>query len=121
MTLAISFFEWNEESGENNYCGMPEAPGSELFGFETWRRKVWGSDSLIEVGSKFLTQLRDDDLYVNFEELDLFQAELLVIFERAEDLSSKLELHIEDLTFRIKNCMSAVDKAKKDRLGICIS
>ena len=121
MTLTISFFEPSIGDINNAYRGMPEKLGSELFGFESWRRTVWGNDELKKIKVTFLNQLKNQDLYIYPKDIELFKTELELVLSKTTELAVKLGVYEEDIQFRIKNAINACMHANNKGYGLCIS
>ena len=64
--------------GGMELLGVPEG-SSDLAGFESWRRIVWGSDRVRAFGAEFLPLLATGDLYIEPGEVERFQRECAVL------------------------------------------
>jgi len=117
MTLSISYFEEDKKSNQLEYLGMPEKPGSELFGFESWRTNVWGKIS----NTKYLSKLATTDIYIFTNELEGFEKELLIALSKTLGYSKEFNIDKEDLEYRLNNAISAARYAKDKGWGLCIS
>jgi hypothetical protein len=66
------------------------ANSSDLAGFESWRRSVWGSDRVRALGAEFFPVLATQDLYVEPDGVERFQRECAL-------LRANLEVVAEDV------------------------
>lgn len=62
MSLLVHTFIRNADGGWDILEGPPG--GRDLAGGERWRSAVWGSESALALGARFLPRLASGDLYV---------------------------------------------------------
>ena len=99
----------------------PNEPCNDLFGFENWRHKVWGSPSLKNLGCEKLISLRSQDIYAEGEDLLVLQREIESIKDNIDRLSKELNVRTESFEFRLANVLEAIRIALKfPNGGVCI-
>lgn len=86
---------------------------SDSFGLESWRRRVWGAQALVEIGCELLPALRKTDIYIEGEELLQLERELKDVLRRLEELAPLLKVDANSLYYRIQNAFEAIRIAKQ--------
>ena len=85
MTLTLSLHWYGEQP-------RPDYDGDVAFGFEDYRKTVWGSDALRDVGASIIPALATQDgVYVLPENLDALVREAHAIRDNADAVGSRLE------------------------------
>jgi hypothetical protein len=126
VSLSVNLFFKDPESGkiqieEPGYApGLKASPG--LGGFESWRTELRGSEWAEKNGARFLTQLRDSDLYVENDQLAEFSRECHFFIDHCEDLCAATgrSAHGETVKDRLINYLNAIDQARAKGCGVLI-
>jgi hypothetical protein len=97
----------------------PAYPRNDMAGFEIWRKDVWGSDVIRDLGLTLIPTLAQYDIYADGPEVDQLEAELGTMVHRIKEIADKLGIEEDTLLFRIDNMREAVRLARrvKDGLG----
>ncbi len=85
MSLMVNAYLRDKNSGQILKSFFPEEAGAYMAGLENYRTDVWGTDAARKRGAKFLPTLAENDLYIDNEELDAFEAEC---YELLNDLTA---------------------------------
>ncbi len=120
MTLIVTTFQRNPETGEYLGDPYPEEPGADLAGTEIWRYEVWGSYAAIRRGAKFLPQLTENDLYIENEDLDGFRKECNMFLEDIEGFANEIQAVPETIVHRLNNFIKAIERANREYGGVHI-
>lgn len=100
---------------------VPE-PHNNLFGFESYREKLWGNDFINELGCKMLYSLGSTNIYAYDEDLDKLRSEFLILLDNLDGI----QLHIYDfrdfIEFAAGNALEMIKVAlhEKDKVGVWI-
>ena len=95
--------------------------GSDLAGFESWRKTVYGSDAVISRGATFLPQLAVTDLMIDGDELTAFESELETLVGDLQNICHDLHQDFETLGFRLHNILNATKTAIKEGKAVWVS
>ncbi|MGW7255929.1 hypothetical protein [Streptomyces sp. NPDC054834] len=79
-------------------------------GFESWRRKVWGSDVARPLGARYLPLLDGDRMEVPTAQLPLFLEEIALLRARMDVICAAVELRPSHIVSRLDN-IGAADPA----------
>ncbi|MGK0308810.1 MAG: hypothetical protein ACI8RP_001776 [Urechidicola sp.] len=114
MSLIISFIpEFKEKE-----------PNAGLFGFENWRKTLWGSYIIQELGCEIIASLKTTDIFAINEDLSKLKIELIRIRQNISNISKSLQIiDSEDILFRIENALEFISIAENtdEIYGISIS
>lgn len=110
MSMLVTVYGFDENGQE--FCVELER-GKELAGFESSRNKLYGSDLAESLGLTLLPQLKKNDLWIPFEQLDDLKGELELILENVADFSKVSGYDQEYIEARVGNILDAIDLAKK--------
>lgn len=93
-----------------------------LFGVESWRKRVWGHPIVHVFGCPILYSLKDGDVYVYDEDIPSLKAELDILLENLGQLSAETSMDEESLEFRIKNAIEfiRVVMPHRDKAGVAL-
>lgn len=93
-----------------------------LFGVESWRKRVWGHDIVSIFDCPILYSLKDGDVYVYDEDIPALKSELETLLENLEHISAETSMDEESLEFRINNALEAIRVVMphRDRAGIVL-
>lgn len=101
---------------------------SDLAGFESWRRTVWGSDAVRSLGAEFLPRLkRESEVRIAphevpgfMDEVTLLQNNLELIATRQEDAGKSFVQNVYEIESRLNNIHAAAQRALLVRGGVVI-
>lgn len=102
------------------------APGASLAGFESFRTKVWGSDGMRALGSRYFPMLAGENLVVVPEEVEDFLRECITVGANLEkivphdDPGHSHEWFVETVSVRLANIRAAAERALKVGGGVLI-
>lgn len=101
---------------------MVAPPHNNLFGVESWRKRVWGHPIVQVFNCSILYSLKDGEVYVYDEDIPALKAELDILLENLGQLSAETAMDEESLEFRIKNALEAicVVMPHRDKAGIAL-
>lgn len=101
---------------------MIAPPHNNLFGVESWRKRVWGHTIVQVFGCPILYSLKDDDVYIYDGDIPALKAELDILLENLGQLSAETSMDEESLEFRIKNALEAIRVVMphRDQAGIAL-
>lgn len=127
MTLSVGVFTADENGKMLEVFDVPEG-SSNLAGFESWRRTVWGSEAVRSLGAQFFPQLAKDDLYVYpdqvqgfIEECALLRSNLSLISRGSAASALDRELDQEEVvSWRLANIEDAAARALAVGAGVVI-
>lgn len=88
MSLSVDVFVVGDD-GKWDVLDVPEGC-SDLAGFESWRRTVWGSEAVRSLGARFFPVLASEDI------LEIWPGELSAFVEECALLRSNLGLISRD-------------------------
>ncbi|WP_030021468.1 hypothetical protein [Streptomyces monomycini] len=130
MSLSVDVFMVGAD-GKRDVLDVP--PGaSDLAGFESWRRTVWGSPAVRSLGARFLPRLLDDDCRVQPQEVAEFTEECLLLRDHLETVaravleaegsapSTTYEALLLGLGQRLDNIIDAARRAREAGGGVII-
>jgi hypothetical protein len=120
MSLIVGTFRRDPDTGRVHHDDDPELNGQDLAGFESWRKKVWGSEAARRRGATFLPQLASGDLFVDRPELPLFAEECRRLLDDVVAFGAEVGANPDDLAFRLKNFLRAVNRAAPKVGGVVI-
>lgn len=111
MSLTISFLS-NKKIEEPN-------PG--IFGFESFRKTLWGSECIVNLDCVLITSLKNTDIYVKEKrDLETLKSELLLIESNVERIAKETNIPIKDILIRTTNALEFVEIARQKNAGIFI-
>jgi hypothetical protein len=83
VSLTISI--WNSEG-----TPVDELVGDVSFGFERFRSELWGTEAVRDCGALLIPLLADQDLYVDYRQLDVLEADAHRLKEAAPAIADRL-------------------------------
>lgn len=83
-----------------------EAPNNGLFGFEIWRKTLWGHAIISELGCQLIPTLATNDIYAVEENLNKLHSELLLLKNNVFIIAKHTSIEPEDIAFRIENALA---------------
>lgn len=119
MTLVVDLFD--PSSDPYSYLNAIEYDAA---GFESYRTNLWGSQSLIRRGARYFPKLKDGDLFVYPEELDLLANECQMIYADSVAIAQEIwcnKAQSARIQIYMERFLSAIDLAKQRNAGVCIS
>ncbi|AIQ57841.1 hypothetical protein [Paenibacillus borealis] len=123
MSLIVSIIKKNNIIVDTELleAQVPE-PHNNLFGFESYREKLWGMDTINELGCELIFSLKGTNIYAFDEDLDKLRSEFLILLDNLD----VIQLHIGDyrdfIEFAAGNALEMIKIAltEKDKVGIAI-
>jgi hypothetical protein len=119
MTLAVFSF-WNDPETGERQSFMDSAEGRCMAGVEQARWDLWGSEAVRRRGATFLPRLAKGDLWVDNEELDAFETEVVALMTDLAGLHGELNYRIDSLAHYLDNFLRAIEHARSKGGGVCI-
>ncbi len=119
MTLIVDLFD--PVAGGYSYLNAIECDAA---GFESYRKELWGSQSLVKRGARFFPQLNDTDLFVYPADLSAFAAECRMIESESEAIAKELWGRTSDganIRDYMKRFVDAITLAEQRGAGVCIT
>jgi hypothetical protein len=124
MSLLVDVFATRED-GEMCLRDVPDGC-SDMAGFESWRRTVWGSETLRSLGARFFPELADGDLIVTPDQVAVFLAECGLIRRNLETVAprrvpgSQDEGYVRQVSERLANIEGAAERAMCSGGGVIV-
>ncbi|MEV6775261.1 hypothetical protein [Streptomyces syringium] len=118
MSLSVHTFVYDAD-GRHNFLEDPEH-GGELAGFESARTRLWGSEAIRALGSRFFPCLDGGDLCVERDEIDEFLAECEVVRPHLDHLARQGGYNAGYVAQRFDNIVAAALRAKAESGGIVV-
>lgn len=114
MSLQLSYITNEEHALPLSNAG--------LFGPESWRHSVWGSEAVRELGCVLLPSLKKENIHATGEELKILQQELLLINTSLISVANQTNADEQSLAARIAFALEMVEQAllSDDILGVAI-
>lgn len=118
MSLTISFI-YLSESFNNSDIQLE----SDLFGFEICRKELWGNQKSNDLGCLIIPKLKEFDLFIIKDELQMIYEDCQIILENINEISLVTNYSEEFIEFRINNLLKFIEIAlkNKENLGLNIS
>ncbi|MEV5596736.1 hypothetical protein [Streptomyces sp. NPDC052496] len=130
MSLSVDVFVIRADGGRD-WLDVP--PGtSDLAGFESWRRTVWGSPVVRSLGARFLPRPADSDCDVQPHEVGEFAEECLLLRAHLETIVRAVqgadgsapprtyEALLQVLGQRLDNIVDAARRAREAGGGVIV-
>lgn len=111
----------DNQSGRYIEEELPTKSGEELAGFEHWRTDVWGSLVVRNLGAKFLPQLSHSNLWIENKDLEKFKNEIIMLIENVNLIAEKVKCESDSIKHRLVNFLKAIERARPNIGGVCIS
>lgn len=120
MGLMVFFISKDEIIDTDELEKEIPQPHNLLFGFEVYRKTLWGNEIMRELDCHMIYSLKDKDIYAFDENLQELKRELNVILDnihRFDDIPT-VDEYVE---FRVKNALEAIKVAERyNNFGIWI-
>ncbi len=120
MALIVDLFD--PVAGPYSYLNAIECDAA---GFESYRKELWGSQSLVKRGARFFPQLNSADLFVYPADLSAFAEECRMIESESETIANEIWGPNSDGAANIRDYMrrftDAIKLAEQRAAGVCIS
>lgn len=107
-----------DENGE--YAEIELGQGKDLAGGERLRFVLYGSELAENLGLKLLPQLKNHDLYVEPDNLNELENEIITILNNVEKFAKNADSPQEYVETRVQNILNAIQTAKKEKGVIVI-
>ncbi len=124
MSLLVDVFVVGDD-GEVNLLDVPDGC-SDMAGFESWRREVWGSAVVRSLGARFFPELAVGDLTVAPDQLSDFLVECALIRSNLETVTPRRdpalrdEGYIRTVSARLANIEAAAGRARGCGGGVIV-
>ncbi|MFF0295982.1 hypothetical protein ACFYST_20915 [Kitasatospora sp. NPDC004614] len=118
MSLLVHTFLRAADGG----CDFLEDPayGKTLAGFESTRKRLWGSEAMRDLGARFFPRLDGYDLYAEPDEIDEFLAECDLVRPHLDQLAAQGGYDADYVAERFDNIVAAARRAKAVGGGIVV-
>lgn len=118
MSLVVYPYTRDPESGDIvDIDTWIDGDFSDLFGLESWRYSVWGSQVLLDLGCTILPSLRHTDIYAVGDQLDRLEAEIILIQKNLPNIIKNIKLDQQSISHRLDNAMDAIRIARQHEAG----
>lgn len=124
MSLLVDVFIVGDD-GEMCLVDVPDGC-SDMAGFESWRRTVWGSSAVGSLGARFFPELAGSDLVVGPDQVSDFLVECALIRCNLEalaprrDSAARDEGPVRQVSERLANIKGAAQRALRLGGGVVI-
>ena len=111
MSLSVNLISKNPETDISDF--EKKLKRDELFGFESWRTKLWGHRLLKELGCKIIISLGgESNVFVYDDDLNLLKRELEIVLENVTVISLTCNIDDDIIKERVLNALEAVRVAQ---------
>jgi hypothetical protein len=94
------------------------SPRNELFGFETCRQSLWGSDVVRRLGCDLLPTLGDGhDIQAEGGAIDRLEREARLLLDHVSDVAHEVAYAADLIAFRLENLLAAIAYVRRMPLG----
>ncbi|QCD58478.1 hypothetical protein [Streptomyces hawaiiensis] len=124
MTLAVDVFV-RDANGEWRVLDVPQGCDDSA-GFESWRRTVWGSETVRSLGARRLPVLAEDNLFVEADEVPGFLREVALLRANLDLIAATTERprgiteRRDQLGSRLRNIEATALRALESGAGVLI-
>ena len=124
MSLLVDVFVIRDD-GETDLLDVPDGC-SDMAGFESWRREVWGSAVVRSLGARFFPVLADADLMVSPDQVADFLVECALIRGSLEAVAPRRDPALRDAGYvrqvsaRLANIEAAAERARGCGGGVIV-
>lgn len=109
MSLVVYPYTRDPESGDMvDIDTWIDGEFSDLFGLESWRYSVWGSQVLLDLGCAILPSLNHTDIYAEGDQLYKLEAEINFIQKNLPDILKSIKADQQSISDRLDNAMDAI-------------
>ncbi|KNY25926.1 hypothetical protein [Pseudobacteroides cellulosolvens] len=123
MSLIVSIIKKKDTNIDTNDLeNQVPSPHNELFGFESCRKTLWGHDVMQLIGCEMIYSLKEFDIIVFDEDINILKCELLNILDNIDTIQSATGYDKEFIEFRVKNALEMIKIAinEIDKVGIAL-
>lgn len=122
MSLMVYLCPKNPSSDISGIEKKFETDNNSLFGLENWRKSVWGSDEVKNMGCQILHTLKDNDIYAFDNNIGILKADLYLILKNISSISDNNTIIKESIEIRINNALEVIRVAEMylDKVGVYI-
>jgi hypothetical protein len=86
MSMQVSFIPKSSDFKIEDLEKEIQYPYNDLFGFEVWRKELWGHDIIKAIGCRLLFSLKETDIYVFDEDIQNLKNELNLVIENIDKI-----------------------------------
>ena len=122
MSLTVSIISDDEDFDVSDLQSQIPSPHNDLFGFENWRKLVWGHQIVKDLGCELIYSLNDSNVYVYDEEVLQLKNEFLVLLDNIEIVVKATNNDKSSIEFRIKNALETIKIVEQnlDKVGVAL-
>ena len=113
MSLIITFITKNDFEVQE--------PNNGLFGFEIWRKSLWGNPIMYKLGCELIPTLKDTDIFATEKNLEKLKSELLIIKKNIIEISKHSEVDKDTIIDRVSNALDFIKIAEENNNVIGIN
>ncbi|MBC7870288.1 MAG: hypothetical protein H7Y09_05565 [Chitinophagaceae bacterium] len=113
MTLSIGVLYIDKSSGLEKRFSLP--PGKHLFGFESYRERIWGADIMTHLGLIILPNLLHIGCFsITGDRLNQLEREGHIILDNIDLITEQTRYDSkENIKFHVDNLLDAIKLAKQ--------
>jgi hypothetical protein len=108
MSLIVSIVSKNKSYDVSSLDKEISPAHTNLFGFESWRKDLWGHEIMNRLACNLLYSLRETDLYVYDGDVIKLKQELLTVLESLDVVSEHTSIDKISIAFRVNNALEAI-------------
>lgn len=123
MSLIVSIIAKREvEVDTEDLEAQVPGPHNDLFGVESCRTTLWGSDVIKELGCELIYSLKETNVYVFDEDLEKLRNEFILMMDHLETVIQHTGFDRVYIEFRVGNALEMIKIAlrEKDKVGIAL-
>ena len=123
MSLLLSLIHKSNNSLAKEFEKLIDNFQNNLFGFESWRNKLWGNRVIKKLNYHLLYSLKKQDLFLFNNDLLILKKECEIIYNNIEYISTSTTIEADAISFRIDNLKEYIKTAVKYQslIGLNIS
>jgi len=110
MSLMVYLISKNKNISTADLEKQIPYPHNFLFGFESYRSKLWGSKIMQEMGCQLIYSLKDGDIHAFDDDLQALKRELNIILDNLKIIE---DVFGDGIEFRVQNALEAVKIAEQ--------
>ncbi|KUP21781.1 hypothetical protein [Paenibacillus sp. DMB5] len=123
MSLIVSIIAKRDVSvdTEDLEAQVPESH-NDLFGVESCRRTLWGSDVIKELGCELVSSLKETNVYVFDEDIEKLRNEFIMMMDHLDIIIEHTGFDRDYIEFRVGNALEMIKIAlrEQDKVGIAL-
>lgn len=122
MSLSVSIIAKDKGFDTKDLESQIPYPHNSLFGFESWRRLLWGHEVIQSLSCELIHSLKDGNVSVFDEDVSRLRAEFEKIRDNVDVIATSTGIDVTSIEFRVGNALEAISVAEKnlDKVGIAL-